>query len=195
MPIFIHIRKGKGENGPRWSPRSLRIMFGLPTDIPARLGSSFQNRAVLLLKGRRCNRHCNTLARTWSDSRPLYDKPRRFALDRFGESLCFRIPSQADGRRSASPKEMSIEIQDCYNVWQRLHTYLWRGSLMKAINRRYFLMTSLAAAGSGLAKASAPLGANSRIRVAVVGLRGRGGGAHAGFRPAQAPQPGGGGPV
>ena len=47
---------------------------------------------------------------------------------------------------------------------------------MKAINRRFFLMTSLAAAGSGLAQASGPLGANSRIRVAVVGLRGRGAG-------------------
>ncbi|MDE2965165.1 MAG: gfo/Idh/MocA family oxidoreductase, partial [Acidobacteriota bacterium] len=47
---------------------------------------------------------------------------------------------------------------------------------MKAINRRTFLMTSLAAAGSGLAQASGPLGANSRIRVAVVGLRGRGAG-------------------
>ena len=46
---------------------------------------------------------------------------------------------------------------------------------MKAINRRYFLMTSLAAVGSGLPQASDPLRANSRIRVAVVGLRARGG--------------------
>ncbi len=45
---------------------------------------------------------------------------------------------------------------------------------MKGINRRYFLMTSLVAASSRMARSSGPLGANSRIRVAVVGLRGRG---------------------
>ena len=74
-------------------------------------------------------------------------------------------------------------IQDCYNV-ANVRTIISGASckglsgesLMKSINRRTFLMTSLAAAGSGLARASAPLGANSRIRVAVVGLRGRGAG-------------------
>lgn len=45
---------------------------------------------------------------------------------------------------------------------------------MKELNRRYFLMTSLATVGSRLAQTSGTLGSNSRIRVAVVGIRGQG---------------------
>jgi predicted dehydrogenase len=47
---------------------------------------------------------------------------------------------------------------------------------MTTMNRRYFLMTSgLVAAGSVAARAFSPNGSNSRVRVAVVGLKGRGG--------------------
>jgi len=46
---------------------------------------------------------------------------------------------------------------------------------MESINRRYFLKTSaMAAAASSLSYASSPNGANSRVRVAVVGVHGRG---------------------
>ena len=48
------------------------------------------------------------------------------------------------------------------------------------MNRRYFLMSSTAAAGATL-PASALLGANDRIRVACVGIRGRGGAHISGF--------------
>jgi predicted dehydrogenase len=46
---------------------------------------------------------------------------------------------------------------------------------MESMNRRYFLKTSaMAAAASSLSYASSPNGANSRVRVAVVGVHGRG---------------------
>lgn len=47
---------------------------------------------------------------------------------------------------------------------------------MNAVNRRYFLMSSgMLAANSLAARAASVNGANSRVRVAVVGLKGRGG--------------------
>src|SRR5262245_711963 len=46
---------------------------------------------------------------------------------------------------------------------------------MESMNRRYFLKTSaMVAAASSLSYASSPNGANSRVRVAIVGLHGRG---------------------
>src|SRR3989442_11562038 len=46
---------------------------------------------------------------------------------------------------------------------------------MESINRRHFLKTSaMAAAVSSLGHASSPNGANSWVRVAVVGVHGRG---------------------
>ena len=47
---------------------------------------------------------------------------------------------------------------------------------MSEVNRRYFLMSSgLAAAAPLTARASSPNGANNRVRVAVIGVKGRGG--------------------
>ena len=47
---------------------------------------------------------------------------------------------------------------------------------MNEVNRRYFLMSSgLAAAAPLAARASSLNGANNRVRVAVIGVKGRGG--------------------
>ena len=47
---------------------------------------------------------------------------------------------------------------------------------MSDVNRRYFLMSSgLAAAVPLAARASSPNGANNRVRVAIIGVKGRGG--------------------
>src|SRR5499426_3598669 len=47
---------------------------------------------------------------------------------------------------------------------------------MSDVNRRYFLMSSgLAAAAPLAARASSPNGANNRVRVAIIGIKGRGG--------------------
>src|SRR4030095_8823989 len=47
---------------------------------------------------------------------------------------------------------------------------------MSEVNRRYFLMSSgLAAAAPLTARASSLNGANNRVRVAVIGIKGRGG--------------------
>ena len=47
---------------------------------------------------------------------------------------------------------------------------------MSDVNRRYFLMSSgLAAAAPLAARASSPNGANNRVRVAIIGVKGRGG--------------------